>query len=142
MALDLDKISKRFDEILHSPETEEYFRQVKIKQDIQYGRFDKFESYLEKYSFEMLLKRVIKEHDEVYREKCFKRGCEDYPTNKMQFIYDYVTNRIDPIQVAGITDGMFYTECRFFKGYYFTITHGQGCFYRIYDSNKTDICTI
>lgn len=142
MALDLDEIERRSDEIMNGPETEEYFKQVKIKRDIQSGRFKKFESYLEKYSFEMLLKRVIREHDETYRDKCRNAGCETYPTNKMQFIYDYITDKIDPIHVSGITDGHFYTECRFFKGYYFTVTHGQGCFYRIFDSNKKDICTI
>jgi glutamate synthase domain-containing protein 2 len=140
--LDLDKMSKKFDEILESPETEAYFNRLKIKEDIQDGRFVKFETYLQTHSFDELLKRVMDEHNEAYRDKCFKKGCEDYPTNKMQFIYDYVSNSVSHIEVAGITDGHFHTECRFFKGYYFTITHGQGCFYRIYDSNKKDICTI
>lgn len=139
---DLNKMSKRFDEAPNSPESEEYFRQVKIKHDIQVGRFIKFENYIRNHSFDELLERCINEHDEAYREKCYKQGCEDYPTNKMQFIYGYVSEKLESIQVAGITDGHFYTECRFFKGYYFTVTHGQGCFYRIYDSNKKDICTI
>jgi hypothetical protein len=140
--MDWDKMSKKFDEILESPETEAYFNRLKVRDDIQQGRFMKFENYLQNHSFDELLKRVMDEHDETYREKCFKEGCEDYPTNKMQFIYDYVHKNIEHIEVAGITDGYFNTECRFFKGYYFTITHGQGCFYRIFDSNKKDICTI
>ncbi len=119
-----------------------YFDKLKIRLEIEAGRFKKFDGYLETHSFDELLKRVMDEHDEAYRDKCYKRGCETYPTNKMQFIYDYVRKNIEDIKVAGITDGYFHTECRFFKGYYFTITHGQGCFYRIFDSNKQDICTI
>ena len=140
--LDLDEMSKKFDEILESPETQEYFNKMKIREDIQEWRFEKFENYLQNNSFDSLLKRCIDEHDDAYRDKCFKKGCETYPNNKMSFIYEYVSSRISPIQVAGITDGMFYTECRFFKGYYFTVTHGQGAFCRICDSDKKDICTI
>lgn len=140
--LDLDAMSKRFDEILESPESKEYFNQMKIRHEIQEGRFIKFEKYLNSCSFDELLKRCVDEHDDAYRDKCYEQGCETYPTNKMQFIYDYVSDNIEHIEVVGITDGMFRTECRFFKGYYFTVTHGQGCFYRIYDLNKQEMCTI
>lgn len=119
-----------------------YFENLKIELEIEAGRFKKFENYIEAHSFDELLRRVIDEHDEAYREKCFKKGCEDYPTNKMQFIYDYVSKNVEHIEVAGITDGYFHTEARFFKGYYFTVVHGQGCCYRIYDSNKKDICSV
>lgn len=137
---------KKASEYAESPEGQEreraYFEKLNIELEIEAGRFKKFEWYLETHSFDELLKRVMDEHDEAYWNKCFSKGCEPYPTNKMQFIYDYVRKNIEHIKVAGITDGMFHTECRFFKGYYFSITHGQGCFYRIFDSNKKDICTI
>ena len=133
-------------EYADSPEGQEleraYFKKLNIELEIEAGRFKRFENYIETHPFDDLLKLVMDEHDEAYRDKCYKKGCETYPTNKMQFIYDYVRKNIEHIEVAGITDGYFSTECRFFKGYYFTVTHGQGCFYRIYDANKKDICTI
>lgn len=142
----LEESLKKAREYAESPEGIErervYFEKLNIELEIEAGRFKKFENYIQAHSFDELLKRVMDEHDEAYRDKCYKEGCETYPTSKMQFIYDYVRKNIEHIEVAGITDGYFHTEARFFKGYYFTVTHGQGCFYRIYDSNKKDICTI
>ena len=125
---------------LESPEgkasMEEYFGNLAKKQRIKEGRFLKFDKWLEDNDFDKLLYRLILEHDDEYIDNCYHKGYQPYPTRKMQFVFDYVT------EYAGTTVEIEEFECSFphqeweFKGYYFGIMWGQGAVISIW--NKDD----
>ena len=127
-----DKLKK----MLESGELDEYFEEERRKQEIWEGRFLKFEKYLETIDFDTLIYRLVMEHGEDYREKCWHEGVMPYPNNKLDFLFEYVMIKTPHVDVPEIEDN-FIQEIREFKGYYFEIIHGQGVIYRIY--NKKDL---
>ena len=114
----------------------EYFENLKIKQDIQEGRYRKFEKYYESHDFDKLIQRLILENGEKWKEKCWHKGCEPYPTNNLGFLIDYIAYNYEPIEVAEIEPKHFPSTIYFFKGYYFQTICGQGCFHRIYNKEN------
>ena len=114
----------------------EYFDDLSYKQKIKEGRFDKFEKWLEENDFDRLLYRLILEHDDEYINKCYDNGYEPYPTRKMQFVFDFVTERVGEEVYVKEFDSIFANKVWEFKGYYFQITWGQGAIITIY--NKDD----
>ena len=141
MSLDYEKMAREMKEFAESEEGKafhkEYFGKLKKKQDIADGRYRKFEKYLETHDFETLMYKLILEHDDEYMEKCYHKGYEPYPNNKLAFLIDYLVHNYEPIEVAEIEPEHFPSTIYFFKGYYFQTICGQGCFHRIY--NKEDM---
>lgn len=127
-----EEMSKNFVEFLYSAEGVEYLKKQDKKNSIQEGRFRRFETYLETHDFDKLIYRLILEHGEQWREKCWHNGCEVYPNNKLEFIIAYVFNTLEPIRVSQL-ENVFNTEIRFFRGYYFRIMHGQGSVFDLYN---------
>lgn len=114
-----------------------------LRSKIQEGRFEKFERYLQSVSFEELMQRLFSEHDDAYREKCYRNGYEPHPNRKMEFLFEYLQDRISEIHVSEIENALyFHTSTRFFKGYYFTVMYGQGAAYIFFDSTKKRVFTI
>ena len=115
---------------------DEYFVKLSKKKQIIDGRFNKFERWLENNDFDTLLYRIILEHDDEYRSRCYENGHEPYPNNKMSFIFNYVTERGGKEVEINEFDNLFANKIWEFNGYYFQITWGQGVIYKIY--NKED----
>ena len=136
-----DKSLKGLTDFLDSPEgiafCNEFIENLTKKQIIAEGRYIKFEKWLEKNDFEALMFRLIHEHNDDYIEKCYHKGYEPYPNNKLAFLIDYLVHNYEPIEVAEIDPEHFPSTIYFFKGYYFQTICGQGCFHRIY--NKEDM---
>jgi hypothetical protein len=137
MSLDTEKFENDLKKWMNSDAGKEFFENERIAYERKVQRFKRLEKYLESHDFDELLHRLISEHDDEYREKCRKEGCEDYPNNKLQFVFDYVVYKTPILEPT--PSGL---ECDFpnevfeFKGYYFQTIYGQGCFIRIY--NKED----
>ena len=129
-----EEMSKKLQEFLDSAEGDEYFEKLDRMNKIQEGRYRRFEAYLETHDFDKLIYRLILEHGEQWREKCYHNGCEVYPNNKLQFIIDYVFETFEPISVSQI-ETMFNTDIRFFRGYFFRIMHGQGSVFDLYNGD-------
>ena len=129
-------LADKVKEMLDSGELDDYFQEIERKHEILEGRFKKFEKYLKTIDFDTLIYRLVMEHGEEYREKCWADGFEIYPNNKLQFLFDYVMDRVPDVDVPEI-ESSFMQEIREFKGYYFEAIHGQGVIYRIY--NKKDL---
>ena len=121
------------DDFINSPEGDAYFENKRVIQEIQEGRYKRFEAYLQTHDFDKLMYRLILEHGEDWREKCYHNGCEPYPNNKLQFIIDYVQHNFEQIRVAQL-ENVFNTQIWFFRGYYFRIMHGQGSIFDLYNS--------
>lgn len=117
-------------------ESDEFLEEQYIKQEIIEGRFVKFEKYLENIDFDKLIYRLVMEHGEEYREKCWHNGFMPYPNNKLTFLFQYVLTKTPYVDVPEIKSS-FMQEIREFKGYYFELIQGQGAIYTIY--NKKDL---
>lgn len=117
---------------------DDYFSKLKEKDNLLKKRFLRFEKWLETNSFDNLMTRLIDEHDESWRDKAYKRGYEPSFNRKLYFVISYIRENFEAINVSEF-DNDFYGGSHFFKGYYFTTYHGQGCFTRIHNHKKEEI---
>lgn len=137
MIPDYEKMAKAIREFPNTPEGKKYFENERKKLEIKRNRYIRFEKYLESHDFDQLMYRLILEHGDDWHEKCWHKGYEVYPNNKLAFIIDYLVHNYEPIEVPEIEPEHFPSTIYFFKGYYFQTICGQGCFHRIY--NKDDM---
>lgn len=125
-------------EFMESPEGQihmkEMARKWKEKEERKQIRVKRVEEYLKTCDFDKLIQRLASEHDEAYKDKCYAKGYEPYPNHKLSLLFDFLEENYTYIQNDLIPQD-FLGSCWFYKGYWFTIYCGQGCFYRIYDSN-------
>jgi len=136
MSIDYEEMRKALEEFPETPAGKAYFKNMAIKHEIKLGRYKKFEKYLETHDFDELMYKLILEHGEEWREKCWHNGYEVHPNNKLAFIIDYVVNNFEPVKVPQLEND-FHNHIWFFKGYYFQMTWGQGVLTDIY--NKEDL---
>ena len=140
IGLDYKAMAKSLKDFAESEEGKafhkEYFGNLQKIQDIQEGRYRKFEKYLESHDFDKLMQRLILENGDKWREKCWHKGYEPYPTNKLGFLIEYLLHNYEPIEVPEIEPKHFPSTIYFFKGYYFQTICGQGCFHRIYNKEN------
>ena len=130
--LDYKKMEKSLDDFIKSPEGIAFFEKEKRKEELKLKRFTRFEKWLENNDFEALMYRLILEHGEEWREKCYHKGYEPYPNNKLSFLINFVSHNYDTISVSQL-ENMFHTEIWFFKGYYFRLMYGQGTVFDLYN---------
>jgi hypothetical protein len=128
MALDLEKLHNWFE----SEEGEAFIGKERQRGMIKRDRYHRFEEWLSQNDFDTLIYRLIFEHDDEYREKCYSNGCEPYPNNKLSFIIEYVTDTFQPISVPEL-NSEFMNSIYPFKGYFIQIIHGQGTIAKIYN---------
>lgn len=120
-----------------------YFEKLAIKLDIKYKRTQKLKHYLNDKNFDDFIDRIIREHDDDYCDRCYKKGYEPYPNNKFNLLLKLVE-----IEGEEITDIDFKNDCNFpnliikYKNYYFRWIWGQGCINLIYDENHENILSI
>lgn len=131
-------VSEKLKEWIESKEGEEYFKNSEIKHQIKLKRFTKLEKYILENGLDILIERLISEHDDEYVDKCYSKGVEPYPNNKMEFLFDYFTNKYQTIEVESLNDD-FPNAIWCFGGYYFQIIWGQGAIYRIYRKSNMNL---
>ena len=120
-----------------------YFENMAKKHAIKRNRYKRFEKWLETNNFDLLIYRLILEHDEKYCKKCYDKGFEPYPNNKLTFLLGYITDNIEPLQFKiPEIDNSFVNMVCFYKNYYFQITWGQGVLIDIYDKNLKPILRV
>jgi len=134
MGLDYEKMIKQMTDWAESDDGKAYFHNIAEIRKINEGRYKRFETYLLTHDFDKLMYRLILEHGEEWHEKCWSKGCETYPNNKLNFIIHYVMHNLEEIRVAQL-ENMFNTQIWFFKGYYFRIMHGQGSVFDLYNGD-------
>jgi len=119
-----------------SPAGKQYFEKEVEKLRIKKSRYLRFEEWLKNNDFDELMYRLILEHDEDYRRKCYDNGYEPFPNNKLAFLIDYMVNNVKSVKVQSI-DKNFPNGIWEFNGYYFQMMFGQGVATFIY--NKKDL---
>lgn len=114
---------------------ENFINEMRERDGIQENRFLSFEKYLKTNDFDLLMYRIVLEHGNDWRDKCYHNGYEPYPNNKLSFILNYVEDRCNIIKIKKLFIDL-PNEIREFNGYYFQHIYGQGMITRIY--NKKD----
>lgn len=138
----LEESLKKFEEYLDSPAADKYFEELKKRGEIVAQRYLKVERYLSQVSFDDLMNRLLEEHNDAYRGKCYSLGYEPYPNNKLQFLLDFISEKAESLPRGSVDDNMFEAELYFFKNYYFQLSQGQGAFWRVFDINKNEFLTV
>jgi hypothetical protein len=131
MSLIINNQLKKIDEWVESDEGKTYFEKERKKLIIKGERYLRFEKWLENNDFDILINKLISEHNNEYREKCYNNGFEPYPNNKLAFIIDYVVDNYESIIVTQI-NSVFPNQIWCFKEYYFQMIWGQGVLTNIY----------
>jgi len=113
---------------------EPYFEELAVKEDIKYKRIEKLRIYLKNNDFDSVIGRIIREHDEDYRDKCYKKGYQPNPNNKYYLLLSLVEIEGDEIKEIDFKDDCVFPNAIIkFKNYYFQWIWGQGVINRIYD---------
>jgi len=134
-------------EYLDSPESEQYFAELKAKEDLFASRLKKVEAYLQSLSrpaFENLLQRLMNENNDELRNYWYSKGFVPSLTNKMQILFDYLFSKTTIAERVGEWNKDFQkNETGFgdvmvrYGGFTFHMFFGQGeCAHRIYERNK------
>jgi hypothetical protein len=143
MSIDVKKYKKDLDEWFESDAGKAYFENIHKKNEIQQGRYARFEKWLETHDINELMQRLVKEHGEERHDYCYKKGFEPYPNNKLAFLIDYVVHNYAPVNVPQLDNfHSFPNQVWFFKGYYIQMTWGQGVFIELYDSKLNQIIAL
>ena len=99
---------------------------------------NRFEKWLETNSFDDLIQRLKSEHGKEWKDKCWAKGYEVYPNNKLAFLFEYLNENLEPVEISWI-ESHFSSGGFIFKGYVFETICGQGCFHRIWDYKTREI---
>ena len=132
--MDIEKLKVHLESPEGKKQMEEWFEKRQIEKEIKQKRFVRFDEWLKHNDFDKLIQRLILEHGEDYRDKCYHKGYEPHPNQKLGFVIDYVQDKLEQIRVSQL-ENMFNTQIWFFKGYYFRIMHGQGSVFDLYNGS-------
>lgn len=132
MSLDIEKLRRELEEDAKDPNG--YFAKLGKKQVALNLRYDKFEKWLETNEFEPMFKKLLERNGDERDDYCYKNGCEKYGTPLMEFLLEYISNRVEQTENDGI-DKDFSGGTWLFKNYWFQVLHGQGSFWKIFDKD-------
>jgi hypothetical protein len=135
MALDIEEAKKKMEEWLVSDAAKAFVENLHKERKVKKGRYRRFEEYLKTHDFNELMNRLILENGDDWCEKCYKKGYEPYPNNKLGFVVDYVMENTKEVYVKELEND-FCNVIHEFKEYYFQTVWGQGCYHNVY--NKKD----
>jgi hypothetical protein len=133
-----DKSLQLLQDFFDSDKGNAYFENLQKILELQLKRYVRFEKWLEHNNFDELMQRLITEHDDNYRDKCYNKGYEPHPNNKLGFVISYVIHNRESIDVPQLNKG-FPNQIWFFKGYYIQMVWGQGVFTQVLDDKFNQI---
>lgn len=147
--MDYDKLEKEWKEYLNSPQFEkdikEYAQKLNTEDEIKVGRIEKVDRYLSSVNFDTLMNRLKTEHNEEYKDRCYKNGYMPHPNNKLCLLLDFLNEKISEQKdfIDGVTvDGMPGQTVHFYRGYYFVNVSFHTGFTRILTEEKTSFFQI
>jgi hypothetical protein len=142
----LKELIRLMNEFNESDEGIAYFKELnekhRIEAEIKSKRIEKLVEYLKNQDFDKIMDRMILEHNDDYRDKCYNKGYEPYPNNKLNLFFDFLEKNYHPIEDDTIHNGTFSQTIYFYKGYFFTKMYGQGTATLIYGKDKQRIITL
>jgi hypothetical protein len=136
---------EKLKQFLDSEEGQKSMELFGKKLEAEHQRYTRANEYLQKLKkpdFDALLLKEISKHDEAWRDRCWKAGCEPYPSNLMELMFR-VAEEFGKTH-KGILDEFdqsFGGGTCTYRGFYFNWIHGQGTVLRIFNSNREEIFT-
>ena len=127
---EIERFTKVIKEFPETPEGKAYFAKMAKEHEIKIGRYLRIEEWLKKNDFDKLIYRLVLEHNNEYKEKCYHNGYEPYPNRKLSLLIDYIVHNQSEVNVPEL-DCDFSNQIWFFKGYYLQMIYGQGVITRI-----------
>lgn len=119
------------------------FDKILADRNDRYNRIKKVKNFLKNNNFDSLIGRLILEHDDNYRDKCYKNGYEPYPNNKLTILFELIQIEGEEIEKIDFkNDTHFKNTVYKYKNYYFQFIYGQGTITKIYDQNHENIFSI
>jgi hypothetical protein len=137
---------QKIKEFHESPEGKKALQEFAEKIAREHKRKEKAKDYLlslSKYKFDKLVSRLMVQNGEERRDKCYKEGCEPYPTNLMYLLFEAASiGGKEYTKTLDRGDEIFGGGTVKFRGYYFNWIHGQGTITRIFNNKKEEIFSI
>jgi len=139
--MDLEKLKDWFDSEEGQKSIELFGKKLEAKHQ-RYVRANEYLQKLKKPQFDALLLKEISKHDEAWRDRCYDKGYEPYPSNLLSLLF-HVAEEFGKTHkgVLDEFDQSFGGGTRTYRGFYFNWIHGQGTVLRIFNSNREEIFT-
>jgi hypothetical protein len=141
----VESMREHLDWLKNSPEGQAQVASWRAREDMAYAiqekHMQRLEAYLETVDFNTFLVRMIDEHDEAYKDRCYKQGFFPKPKYGLTLLFNlaFATNTLED---GSDFEGFWDSEVAFYRGYYFAHVHGQGIISKIYNSQKELIFNI
>lgn len=121
----------KLEEFLDSEKGNNFINKIISKNELKNNRLVKLENYIENNDFDVLMNRMLNDNDETWKNKCYSKGFEPYPTNILSLIIELITNKEETTLNISERSDFLCGEWEY-KGYGLQLFCGQGCFYRLY----------
>lgn len=122
----------------NSEDCEKFCEYLNKKYRLKEVRHKRFEKWLENNDFDVLMNRLIQEHDNNYIDKCYHKGHTPNTNRKLSFVIGYIVDNFSPIKVNKLNCD-FPNQIWQFRNYYFQHIHGQGTITRIYKKDNNEL---
>lgn len=132
--IQLEKLKEMLKDPKFAEETAAYFRNIREKKERNMNRMRNF--FHDDTSFDSLMDRILKKHDDRWTDLCYKNGFMPYPWETFNALLNIVEEEgkeVGPLD--GLTES-FPSEILEYRGWTFAWTHGQGTCLSVYDKNK------
>ena len=132
------------DSLKNIPESvwDNFIKKLGFKDQLEKKHFQTIDRLINKYTFKVLLDKLISKHDKSYEDRCYKKGCMPYPNNMLSALLSYAEENGRELLEDTILETDFPTDTFFYEGFYFIYMYGQGTAIFIYDENKNLIFQI
>lgn len=113
----------------------------KRKELITLRRVDEVLNRLNSVERASLVMRLINQNGKNWKEFCYSRGCQPYPTNALGALWTWIENNAEKVDPGEIQSG-FPQIVYYWNGFYFRTMHGQGVVHNIFDSKFRNLLSI
>jgi hypothetical protein len=117
---------------------EEFFDKIEANNKLLLEKKEQYD-ILSDDDFKNIVIEESKKHDEEWKDKCYKEGCEPYPQEKLSDIINIMLEY--GVDYEPGEWGMFESVHRIYKGLRVVRLDGQGSFFRIFDKETLLIQT-
>ena len=120
----------------------ELSKRLDFENELEKKHFQMIERLISKYTFKVLLDKLISKHDKSYEDRCYKKGYMPYPNNLLNALLSYVETNGELMPDGSVIDVEFFTETYSYEDFYFIWMYGQGLIIFIYNKDKERIFQI
>lgn len=117
-------------------------KRLDFENELEKKHFQMIEKLIAKYTFKVLLEKLISKHDKSYEDRCYKKGYMPCPNNILSSLLSYVETNGRLMPEGSVMDVEFPTDTYFYEDFYFIWMYGQGALSFVYNKDKEKIFQI